>query len=106
MDNRVTVNIGQTTIRINPNGAYETIWWYNGNWSVPTKKFQDKKPEEVAAYLDEHRICSDCGEELPNNEVAGKHFAGHYCAACWEKYKARNSRRCGICGRPLYICTC
>jgi carbon storage regulator len=91
---------------IKPDGTYLHIWWDGGNWRVPTEKFQGKSPEEVATYLDEHRICSSCGVELQNNEAAGEHFAGHYCGTCWEKYKAKNNRRCGTCGRPLYECTC
>jgi hypothetical protein len=99
-------NIGQTSFLFKPDGTYWQIWWANGTWGVPAEKFQGKSPEEVAAYLDEHRVCSDCGEELPNNKAAGEHFAGHYCETCWEKYKAMNNRRCGLCGQPLYCCNC
>ena len=49
-------------------------------------------------------FCSSCNKEL--SEYAGRHFAGVYCSNCWENYKKENSRRCGICGAPLYECCC
>ena len=101
-----TIEIGQVVLWRGFDGLYIAIWRKNGNWSVPLAVFQGKDPVEVAAFLEEHAVCSKCGITLPEAGPAGNHFAGHFCSTCWEDYKRKNARKCGVCHQPLYKCHC
>jgi hypothetical protein len=58
-------------------------------------------------YVDQQRYdCSHCGASISISTIAGRHFAGVYCAACWLKYRQRNSGTCSLCGGPYWNCTC
>lgn len=50
-------------------------------------------------------FCSGCKSEKKNPPI-GRHFAGTYCAPCWEQYKKKNSRICLKCRSELWQCYC
>lgn len=58
-------------------------------------------------YSDEDMVpCSSCDTVISRRNVAGRHFAGGYCADCWLKYTSNSKRICGMCHTPMYNCCC
>lgn len=93
----------------------ETCWTNSGQTSVPIRHIKQYvpllSPIGVIRFLRSLMVkkevfCSDCGKIISERDVAGSHFAGRYCKECWEDYKEKNSRRCLMCGRPMYECCC
>lgn len=49
----------------------------------------NKLSEETKAYTRGMTKCSGCKEEIKQDDIAGRYFAGTYCEGCWEgKWKA------------------
>lgn len=49
--------------------------------------------EAINNWLSGYIRCSDCGELIRIEEIAGNYFAGMYCKHCWEtKWKAIEAR--------------
>jgi len=98
----------------NDNGKVSHAYYLNGVWAINMENVVKKvgdRTEDVFKYLvelwkDGFGICSRCGVILPRPDIAGSHFAGHYCEQCWLEYKKQNSRVCSICRQPLYMCCC
>lgn len=88
-------------------GEVDSAWIRYGQMCVPitTTKFEvmlDKCRYLVNTGL----IPCKCGKEISKEELGGSHFAGYYCKQCWDEFKTKNSRKCRLCGRPLYECYC
>jgi len=55
----------------------------------------------------EHKVrCTMCEDKKDASEIVGSHFAAKFCSACWPEYKSHNGRKCYICYRPMWQCTC
>jgi len=50
-------------------------------------------------------FCVGCYTEK-KNPPTDRHFAGLYCAPCWEQYKKKNSQVCLKCRRQYWQCYC
>lgn len=56
---------------------------------VPTKEWIAEVIGLLDEYMDGYIRCSDCGNKIKQEEVAGRFFAGSYCTECWRrKWKA------------------
>lgn len=100
---------GGIVIWANELGIITEAWLNKGNITVPTKAYYGLTPDQFftkAERLVEKNQCwcCECGKIIDRDSAY--HFAGHFCNKCWEEYKKKNSRRCGICGVPLYRCSC
>ena len=88
----------------------EQVWFNSGSRSMPywNGKFCNENVlnDIIKHYDNDSYCCCSCCKLIKKEEVIGSHFAGSYCAECWEKYKKENSRRCRLCGSPLYECCC
>lgn len=81
------------------------LWANNGSTALPAAASYDEAEASVARFNGGEFWCAGCEAWHPKPHVA-RRFAGLYCAEAWESYKAANSRRCLICGRPIYDCYC
>lgn len=73
------------------------IWDVTGDYSIYNASFtatgDNPVPSSVRReLLDEVKLfrsgkirCSDCGEIIDQQDIAGKFFAGSYCGKCWEE---------------------
>ena len=78
-----------------------SIWSDNGSTLIPLSVYEEFGLDGVRGK----KFCSMCFAEVVS-ERPHRHFAGLYCDVCWETYKKENSRKCLICGRPEWSCTC
>ena len=86
-------------------GVITDVWVDNGSTVVPMKVFEGKSLPELYALLEQHKyFCSNCAKKI--KKPFFRHFAGIRCKDCAESYKKNNARSCGLCGRPLWDCTC
>jgi hypothetical protein len=91
------------TIWVKDDGTCESVW--RNGVRIPVNK--RLAPTDIILFLRSNPItkwCSHCGMVV--SEYAGVHFSGSFCKVCWEVYKEKNSRKCGLCGMPMYKCYC
>jgi len=88
------------------------VWCDNGSTSIPFDSIDRTGSllEQIKRLIEKREKgilnCSKCSKELKKEYIAHRHFAGIYCKKCAEEYKKENSRKCGICGSPIYECCC
>ena len=70
----------------------------------PINEYTLTKLKEIMITKD--KLCSDCGVVITDTNKGGSHFAGEYCASCWDKYKQKNSGTCSMCKRKHWECVC
>lgn len=89
----------------------KSAWLSRGSEAVYMEHIEEMTPCQAFAHLCDMvdqglHHCSKCGAILKDKDIAGRHFAGVYCKECWTKYREDNSRKCRICGQPLFRCVC
>lgn len=83
------------------------LWAEGGTVSLGRTKDQFVAHQRVADYETGGLFyCAGCDQKTEKESTGGRHFAGVYCRPCWVEYKQKNSRKCGLCGLPLYACHC
>ena len=102
---------GEIIIHCNdsPEGKVTHAWLRGGQLAVPIPSvltFNDILAMCKRAVEDEYYWCTTCSTTIDKDTEGGSHFAGHYCKRCWPVYQERNSRRCRLCGQPLWACYC
>lgn len=87
----------------------DSAWFDNGTTAVYQPIYMGKNYEEVLRVItpiakSKERPCTVCGELTLMKD--NRHFASVFCPDCWEEYKKKYSRRCPMCGQPMWRCTC
>ena len=66
--------------------TYDSLGEYKININeVPDENFIEWLDNKIDNFLRDKINCSDCGNLISNQEVAGRYFAGQYCKECWER---------------------
>lgn len=81
------------------------LWADGGNTALPQAWTQEEAESFFERYQAGEFYCAGC-EEWHAKPHAFRRFAGVYCEEAAEKYKAANSRACGMCRRPIWDCYC
>lgn len=97
------INLGESGVWWGPTDHY--LWAANGRVSLPDSFTQEEAEANIARYDAGEFFCAGCKDWHVKPHVFQR-FAGLYCASAAEKYKESNSRRCGLCGRPIWDCYC
>lgn len=84
-------------------GGY--LWADEGRTALPNAATREEAEAHLARYAAGAFYCDGCGTWHPKPH-AFRRFAGLYCEEAAERYKAKNSRACLICRRPLWDCYC
>ena len=102
----------EETFKVGVNGLWwgpieHHLWAEDGRYGLLKAATLEEATEYIGRWeIDLEFSCAVCGEWFPHTEIAFQRFAGNYCQPCGDVFKEKNSRRCSLCGRPIYNCYC
>lgn len=97
------IKIGEHGVWWGPEEKF--LWTSDGRISLPNASSLEEAIASVARFDEGEFFCAGC-REWHDRPAAFQRFAGLYCQSAADLYKAENSRRCRLCGRPIWDCYC
>lgn len=82
------------------------LWADGGGIALQPASSRALAEQYVSLFEDQGMFWCAGHERWEAKPWAFRHFAGVYCEEAAEKHKAKNSRACLICRRPLWECSC
>lgn len=83
------------------------LWADEGRTALQSAPGSRELAEQYVRFYEQDGMFFCAGHERWEPKPhAFRRFAGVYCAEAGEAYKKANSRRCLICGQPIWDCYC